>query len=280
MKTNINLIIQKVTGLSKEQLFLSPKINEKYKKEIDEKIKKLENLEPIEYIINNAEFYWIDFFVDNRVLIPRNDTEVMVNEVLKLITPPPAGTPLEKGRNKIDLIDVWTWSSCIPISILKNTDKINNCFVIDISEKALEVSKININKYWLEKKIEQIQSSILNSFSFPGERGCNLEKNVIITANLPYIKDNDFKNIDKETVQYEPNLALYWWEKTWFELYEKLINQTIELKKNYELEKIILFIEIWFDQKQIAKDYLNKQNLNFEIYKDNWWVDRCIKIDI
>ncbi|MBT3726437.1 hypothetical protein HOG21_01735 [bacterium] len=57
MKTNINLIIQKVTGLSKEQLFLSPKINEKYKKEIDEKIKKLENLEPIEYIINNAEFY-------------------------------------------------------------------------------------------------------------------------------------------------------------------------------------------------------------------------------
>ena len=280
MKTNINLIIQKVTGLSKEQLFSSPKINEKYKKEIDEKIKKLENLEPIEYIINNAEFYWIDFFVDNRVLIPRNDTEVMVNEVLKLITPPPAGTPLEKGRNKIDLIDVWTWSSCIPISILKNTDKINNCFVIDISEKALEVSKININKYWLEKKIEQIQSSILNSFSFPGERGCNLEKNVIITANLPYIKDNDFKNIDKETVQYEPNLALYWWEKTWFELYEKLINQTIELKKNYELEKIILFIEIWFDQKQIAKDYLNKQNLNFEIYKDNWWVDRCIKIDI
>jgi len=280
LKTNINLIIQKVTGLSKEQLFLSPKINEKYKKEIDEKIKKLENLEPIEYIINNAEFYWIDFFVDNRVLIPRNDTEVMVNEVLKLITPPPAGTPLEKGRNKIDLIDVWTWSSCIPISILKNTDKINNCFVIDISEKALEVSKININKYWLEKKIEQIQSSILNSFSFPGERGCNLEKNVIITANLPYIKDNDFKNIDKETVQYEPNLALYWWEKTWFELYEKLINQTIELKKNYELEKIILFIEIWFDQKQIAKDYLNKQNLNFEIYKDNWWVDRCIKIDI
>jgi len=279
LKTNINLIIQKVTGLSKEQLFLSPKINEKYKKEIDEKIKKLENLEPIEYIINNAEFYWIDF-VDNRVLIPRNDTEVMVNEVLKLITPPPAGTPLEKGRNKIDLIDVWTWSSCIPISILKNTDKINNCFVIDISEKALEVSKININKYWLEKKIEQIQSSILNSFSFPGERGCNLEKNVIITANLPYIKDNDFKNIDKETVQYEPNLALYWWEKTWFELYEKLINQTIELKKNYELEKIILFIEIWFDQKQIAKDYLNKQNLNFEIYKDNWWVDRCIKIDI
>jgi release factor glutamine methyltransferase len=265
LKFNQRLIIQQVTGLSKEQLFLSPKIEEKFEKEIEEKFERLEKWEPLEYIINNAEFYGINFYVNKNTLIPRNDTEIMIDEVLKL-------------KWKFDLIDIWTGSSCIPISIIKNSNNIKKCYVIDISKKALEISKINIKKYWLEDKIEQIQTSILNSFSFPGKRVYNLEKNVIITANLPYIKNNDYENVDEETSKYEPDLALYWWKKTGFELYEELIKQCFKLKETYKINNLIVFIEIGFDQWEYSQNYLNKQNLKFEMYKDNSLINRCIKI--
>ncbi len=259
-----NLIIQKVTGLSKEQLFLGKEINIKQKKEINILKNRLDNWEPIEYIINNAEFYWLDFYVDNRCLIPRNDTEIMVDSVLKEV---------QNNKKWTTLIDVWTWSSCIPISIIKNSKNINKCFVIDISKKALEVSKINLEKYSLENKVTQLNWDLLDNFSY------KLEWKVIITANLPYIKNWDFENMDKQTIEYEPDLALYWWEKTGFELYEKLIAQTFELKKKYNIEKLQLFIEIGFDQKEVSINYLSEKKLKFEIFKDNSLVDRCIKID-
>jgi len=179
------------------------------------------------------------------------------------------------------LIDVWTWSSCIAISILKNTTHILNSFVIDISEKALEVSSINIEKYDLQDKIKQIKSDLLEHFNphLISPNGREIE-NIIITANLPYIKNGDFENMDLETIEFEPDLALYGWESTGFELYERLIFQVLELQSNYNLVKIILFIEIWFDQKMVCEDFLNKLNLEFEIFKDNGGVDRCIKIFI
>lgn len=275
-------ILKKITGLNSSQLFLSFEIEDKFLEEIESYFMRVVSWEPIEYIIEKAEFYWFDFFVDSRTLIPRNDTEVMVDQVLKNIS-----------ENTI-LIDVWTGSSCIPISILKSLNKndekrILKTYVVDISKEALEVSKINIEKYWFKNKIEQICWDLLSNFSILPLSGTSFEKgrklinNLIITANLPYIKNWDFENIDPETVEFEPDLALYWWKKTGFELYEKLITQIIEMKKSIllggDLEGgIVLFIEIWFDQKKVCEDFLNKLNLKSEIFKDNGWIDRCVKI--
>ena len=265
-----DLIIQKITGLSKEQLFLINKIPEEYKSEIESALKRLEKWEPIEYIINNAEFYLLDFYVDNRVLIPRNDTEVMVDEVLK-----------EMKSEKYTLIDVWTWSSCIPISVLKgipptpfNKGGVGKCYVVDISEEALEVSNINIKNHNLEDKIVQIKWDLLDNFITDTIK---LSKNVIITANLPYIKDADYENMDSSVIKYEPKLALYGWKWTWFEMYQELISQCLELKKKHN---ITLFIEIGFDQKEVAEEYLGKLGLRYEIFKDNGWVERCVKVYI
>jgi len=285
-QNNILRILEKITGLSKNQLFLSDYINDKFIDKIEEYFARLVSWEPIEYILKKAEFYGFDFYVDSRVLIPRNDTEVMVEEAIKTLN--------KENKKEFLLIDVWTGSSCIAISILKNTKNIKKSYVIDISKKALEVSKINIEKHNLENKIIQINWNLLeNNPLAPLSRGieCLLTHdksnwgifNIIITANLPYIKNWDFENMDEETIEYEPDLALYWGEKTGFELYEKLIFQVLELKKSTllggDLEgAIILFIEIWFDQKELAINFLKKQNLQFEIFKDNWWIDRCIKI--
>jgi len=262
--SQLDSIIQSELKLSKSGLFLIEEIDEKYVDNIKNKFNRLKTWEPLEYIIKNAEFYNLNFFVDNRVLIPRNDTEIMVDKAIDEIN----------KLNNILLIDVWTWSSCIPISINKNSKNIKKILAIDISIDALEVSNINIKNHNLDWKISQINSDLLNSiieikFS---------NKNLIITANLPYIKNDDFENMSKETILYEPNIALFWWENTWFELYEKLIQQIITLKDNNNFENIILFIEIWFDQENYSRNYLNKLSLNFEYFKDNNQINRCIKI--
>lgn len=261
--SHLNDIIQAELDISKSGLFLIDEIEEKKIKLIEKKIGRLKKGEPIEYIINKSNFFSIDFYIDNRVLIPRNDTEIMVEQAIKEI----------KKYNDILLIDVWTWSSCIPISISKNTS-LNEILVIDISKDALKVSKKNIIKHNLKNKIKQINWDLLediikNKFKY---------KNLIITANLPYIKNDDFENMSKETIAFEPSIALFWWEKTGFELYENLINQILSLKNDNNFENIILFIEIWFDQYDYTKNYFKKHNLKHEYFKDNFWINRCIKI--
>ena len=268
-KRDINQIILSVTNFSKNQLFLAQDIEEKYIEKIIDNFNRLKKWEPLEYITNNSEFYSLDFYVDSRVLIPRNDTEVMVDNVLK-------------NNWTYILIDVWTWSSCIAISILKNTSSVKKCFVTDISKDALNVSKINIKKYDLGNRIIQINWNLLDNFEFNTNILCSnwdLDLwNLVITANLPYIKNQDYKNMDIWTIKYNPDLALYWWEKTWFELYEKLIYQCFKLKNIYNINTFTLFIEIWFDQKDYSKNFLESLGLEFDFFKDNSWIDRCIKI--
>lgn len=248
-------IIEKYTGLSKNQLFFCDEID--FKTEyLDLIIKKAKQKIPYEYIINIWEFFGLEFYVDSRVLIPRNDTEIMVGKAIEEIN----------ASDKIEYIDVWTGSSCVAVSILKNTpqEKIIKSSVIDISTEALEVSKINIEKHKI-KNIEIIEWNLLNNYK-------NSKNKKIITANLPYIKNNDFENMSYETITHEPDLALYWWENTGFELYEKLITQC------ENLWNISLFIEIWFDQKEYAEKYLESKNLGYKIFQDNSWIDRCVKI--
>lgn len=261
--SHLDKIIQNELNLSKSGLFLVDEIDEKMVKKIEKCFNRLLKKEPLEYIIKNADFFSIDFYVDKRSLIPRNDTEVLVEKAIKET----------KKLNDIILIDIWTWSSCIPISIIKNSS-IEKTFVLDISKDALKVSKKNIIKHDLKEKIRQLNSNLLEKLLNKKFKN----KNIIITANLPYIKNWDFENMSKETVFYEPTLALFWWEKTWFELYEKLINQIFEIKNNNKFENIILFIEIWFDQETYSKNYLKGLDLKFEYFKDNSWINRCIKI--
>lgn len=264
--SDFDLIVCKNLAISKSELFLLLEIPEKYIKNIKIDFEKRKNWVPIEYIIEKADFFSLEFFVDNRVLIPRNETEIIVEKVLEL-----------KENKNYNLIDIWTWSSAILLSLAKNWD-FKNMFWIDISKKALEVAKINVEKYKLSNKIQLQQNNLLDFF-LEKDNSSILEKNdLIITANLPYIKNSDFENMSEETIKFEPNLALFWWEKTGFELYEKLIFQIIKLQEKIKRKNIILFIEIGFDQKNIAENFLKKENLKFEIFKDNYWIYRTIKI--
>jgi methylase of polypeptide subunit release factors len=186
---------------------------------------------------------------------------------------------------KFILLDIWTGSSCIPISIInsliltKNNFKVTKTYALDISEEALEVSNINITNHNLENLIITKKSDLLSYF-FDNFYKDLKDNNFIITANLPYIKDLDYKNMDYWVISYEPKIALYWWKETWFEIYEALINQCFLLKKEYSLKKVLLFIEIWFDQIEYSKNYIENLWLKYEIFSDNNWIFRCFKINV
>lgn len=266
-KKFLDFVLIKNLKISKKELFFLEEINDTLISKIKKDLKKLSLWFPLEYYIKNANFYWNNFFVDNRVLIPRNDTEIMVQEALKI-----------KDLQNFLIIDIWTWSSAIICSIFKEIKNLKKWVALDISKKALKVAKKNIFFHKLNKKIKFYKSNLLEIFFKKGNFHILENKKILVTANLPYIKNWDFENIDKETLIFEPKLALFWWEKTGFELYEKLIKQLQELKILQKIKDIFLFIEIWFDQKEFAINFLEKNWLKYEIFKDNSWINRCIKI--
>ncbi len=265
----IELILLKTTGLSRNQLFLIDDINDKYLNYLKESFQSVKKGVPIEYVIEKVSFYSLDFFVNKNVLIPRNDTEVMVSKAIDYI---------RNLKNNYTLIDVWTWSSCIPISIINNINNFPDyCYALDISALALEVARFNINKFKLNNIIKANESNLLSYFLKNNSDFLEVWS-LIITANLPYIKDNDFANMDSETIKYEPHLALYWWKETGFEIYEELFFQIIELKNKYNISNIVVFIEIWFDQKFVSMNFFKNKKLDFKYFKDNSWIERCVMI--
>lgn len=219
---------------------------------------------------DNEEFYSLPFYVDKRVLIPRNDTETLVDQALKCLK--------SYSNEEISLIDIGTGSSSIVTAITKNIAfSLKKIYALDVSPDALEVAKINIEKNNIQEKVSLHKSDLLEIFLSESE---NIQsKYLIITANLPYIKNGDIENMDKEVLENEPHIALFGWEQTGFEMYETLIHQIFKIKNIFQLEKIILFIEIWFDQSEYSRQYLSSQWLSFEYFKDLNGINRVIKIE-
>ncbi len=151
-------------------------------------------------MLEKANFYGREFFVDERVLIPRNDTELLVDITLQ---------ELQKdiGVKNMVYIDVGTGSACIAVSIVEEIHplKFERALALELSQDAMDVAARNIEKL-APGKIELLESNLLSAVfhddSLDGKRLC-------ITANLPYIKDEDYDTMDESVVRNEPNRALY-----------------------------------------------------------------------
>ncbi|KKR99067.1 MAG: Release factor glutamine methyltransferase [Candidatus Magasanikbacteria bacterium GW2011_GWC2_41_17] len=170
--------------------------------------------EPIAYLIGHKEFYGLDFEINKNVLIPRPETELMVEEVVKKI-----------DRLKIILIDVGTGSGCIPIAILKT---------IDISPGAIATAKRNAKKH--NVKIKFLHGNLLEPMMSQLTQYSKKNK-IIITANLPYLTTKQYRA--STSIQHEPRLALVA-DKSGLALYEQLLKQISVLSKI----NITLFFEI------------------------------------
>ncbi len=250
------LLLCNIMKVSKEYLVINSN------KELDnikqkEYLKKLQYLKkhiPLEYITNKKEFMKINFYVDENVLIPRPDTEVIVEEVINYCN--------NEKNGKAKILDLCTGSGIIAISLAKY---LPNCEIIatDISNKALEVAKKN----QLNNKVSNIRWIHSNLFSKI------YEKFDIIVSNPPYIKKDVINELEEE-VKKEPIIALDGGEDGL-----KFYKEILENAKNYLNKNGAIFLEIGYDQKKEVIDIVKKYygNVKIECKKDLQNKDRMIR---
>ena len=217
-----------------------------------ELIKKRSLGEPIAYLTNKKFFWDTEFAVSHDTLIPRPDTELIVEKVLEL-------TAQKKITN---ILEIGIGSGCVLLSILKERKHFYGVG-IDISKNCLNISKLNAIKLKVSSKLKLYKSNV-DKFS--------LGKYDLIVSNPPYIKSSDLKYLEKDVVKFEPELALNGGQDGLSEI-RKVIKKSSELiKKN---GKFVL--EIGFDQKNIVINLLKKEGFYINsIIKDLAKNDRCI----
>ena len=215
-------------------------------------IKKRSCGNPVAYITNKKFFWDSEFFVTKHTLIPRPDTELIVENVLKLT----------KNKKKLKVLDIGVGSGCIILSILKERQDFYGTG-IDISKNCLNISKINAIHLKVDSRLKLYKSNVDKFVS---------GKYDLIVSNPPYIKKNNIKYLDRDIAQFEPRLALDGGLDGLSEI-RKVIKKSSELiKKN---GKFIL--EIGFDQKNKVINLLKKEGfyiINTE--KDLASYDRCV----
>ncbi len=227
---------------------------------------------PVAYLTGHKEFYGLDFLVNKHALTPRPDTEIMVDAVLEKLQS-------TDNEQQTTLIDVGTGSSCIPIAILKNlsTCKLEHLqtFATDISKSALKVAKKNAKKNNVNitfKYGNLLEPIFKNSSLFTDY--CSLT----ITANLPYLTEQQFEN--ESSIQHEPKSALVA-DKQGLALYEELLKQIKLLVTSYKLQ-VTTLLEIDPSQstpiKTLIKKYLPAATI--EIKKDLAGHDRIVKVKL
>ena len=207
---------------------------------------------PISYLVGKKEFWKYEFYIEEGVLIPRPDTEVIIEQALEL----------SKNKSKSKVLEVGIGSGCILLSLLKEKKDFYGTG-IDISKKCIEISKINSKKLGLQNRVKFFKSDVDNF---------NHGKYDLIISNPPYIKKLDLKYLEKDVIAFEPKIALNGGLEGTSEI-RKIINKSSELIKIGG--KLIL--EIAFDQKnevlKLLKDkgfYINKT------LKDLAKNDRCV----
>ena len=242
-------------AIRKDKKYIILNYNKKIKKKdlkyfdflIQERIKK----KPIAYLTKKKDFWKYEFLIDKNVLIPRPDTEVLVEQILELT----------KNKASMRILEIGVGSGCIILSILKEKKKFFGTG-IDISTKSLKISEINSHKLGVNRRLKLFKSNIDNF---------NTGKYDLIISNPPYIKKNFLKCLEKD-ISFEPVEALDGGIDGLSET-RKIILKSSELIK----KKGYLFLEIGFDQKNKVKKILENNGFYIKkVIKDLSNHDRCI----
>ena len=240
------LILSKILKISREKILIlsDKKLKNTHVLSFNKLLKRRLHSEPIAYILKRKEFFSKNFYVNKNTLIPRPDTELLVEKILKVY----------KKKNPY-ILDIGTGSGCIILSLLQNLEN-SRGVGIDISKKALDLAKKNAQKMKLNKKCNFIHRSIekISGYKFD-----------LIVSNPPYIPRHQIKNLSKDIKQYEPRNALDGGNDGLDVIKKVIYKSTTILKKNgllaieignEQYKKVLQILNLYgFRNRFLIKDY-------------------------
>ena len=252
------ILLSKTLGKSREEILinLEKKITKKNISIFKTYLQRRSKNEPIAYILEEKEFWSKKFKVSKDTLIPRPETELLIDKLLKIY----------RGK-KISILDIGTGSGCIIISLLSSLTK-SIGIGVDISKNAISVAKNNAFKYKLSNKVKFFNKTIDDVFG---------KKFDLIVSNPPYIKRKDIKNLSDDIKRYEPRMALDGGNDG-LDLIKKVIYKSKNILKikgllaleigNEQIKKVSkILIDNNFRVKHVIKDYKNNVRCVFAYYK-------------
>ena len=257
IKSFAEILLNHYAKMDKLQIFIYPdkELDDKILGKLDNALKLLKDEVPIQYIIGKTEFYGLPIFVSTDVLIPRPETEELLDLIIKN----------HKNETVNSILDVGTGSACIALTLKKYlpTAKIS---AMDVSEKALIIARKNADYNRLN--ISFIKEDILSP------KKTNYPIYDIIVSNPPYVRESEKSLMQKNVLEYEPHIALFVKDNDALIFYSAIINFA---KKNLKNNGYIYF-EINEALAQSVALLLNENNFSgIEIYKDIFGKDRIIK---
>lgn len=247
---DIDWIMVEVTGKKRSLLpFHGVFSTEEINKIMDAVEKRLKHI-PLAYIFGKTEFYGYEFKVNENVLIPRLDTEILIEKLVADIN----------ARNKeVSVLDIGTGSGAIAVVVQKETGA--NVTAVDISEKALKIAKINAQNN--DAKVEFVHSNLFENL--------NQEQFDFIVSNPPYIESEVVKGLEKEVVSNEPILALDGGVDG-LDFYRKIIEKAPKHLKPHGK----LYFEIGYNQANAVSSLMKKDFKDIKVYKDYGNNDRVV----
>ena len=261
------IILEKLHGLKRIDLALNPQnvMDGVHLKQWKNIVSELKKERPVQYILGETEFYGLRFLVNENTLIPRPETEELVELIIE-------STNYELRNTKLKVLDIGTGSGCIAISLAKHLPT-SEVFAIDVSEKALAVAKKNaeLNKV----AIDFISTNILDVVTLSAFAGLDKQFDIIV-SNPPYVRNLEKDEIKPNVLEYEPHLALFVDDIDPLLFYRKIAELAIKnLNPNGKL---------YFEINQ----YLGKETIklledfgfrNVELKKDIYGNDRIISCE-
>ena len=255
-KAEAKLIVLELSGMKLEEIMLKKEIPNQDKM-IELANKRVETKAPIQHLLGYSYFMGEKYIVSENVLIPRDETEILVNKAYDLV---------KNIENKIDILDIGVGSGCISCALAKKLkDKNIEILGVDISLEALEVAIENINKLDLVRKVILRKSDIYSKIR-------PIEKFDLIVSNPPYIPISEKNNLQDEVKNFDPDLALYTFDDLGVDFYRKIIDGAKNcLKPNGHVA-----FELGINQSDIVFKMLEKDFKNIEITKDLSNIERVI----
>lgn len=250
----IYLIFNHLFGYGRKEMILmrNEVLSHENKERIHEVVVRLKAYEPIQYILGEAEFYGLKFFVRSGVLIPRNETEELADLIIK-----------RNKHKKISVFDVGTGSGCIPVAIKKYLPE-SDVWSCDISETAISLAKENASRNSVE--IFFVKFDILSDQTFP-VMGFD-----IIVSNPPYVTEKEKELMQPNVLEYEPHEALFVPDKDPLKFYKAIVERSAVLLKEGG--------EVYFEINEMfgsdIRELLENNNFTAEIVKDINGKDRIV----